>query len=92
MKELFAMMKYNSYMKYSMIFVVFILFLSGTFSVCTPMTWTISSGRLSAGLNLNATTGVISGAPTAVGTSNFSARVANSVENTTRALNIVINL
>ncbi|HUB03166.1 MAG TPA: putative Ig domain-containing protein [Terriglobales bacterium] len=41
----------------------------------TPYTWSVSSGSLPAGLTLNATTGVISGTPTTVETSNFSVTV-----------------
>ena len=37
----------------------------------TPLIWAVASGTLPAGLNLNATTGVISGTPTAVGSSPF---------------------
>jgi putative Ig domain-containing protein len=42
-----------------------------------PFTWTITSGSLPAGLSL-ASTGVISGTPTAVGTANFTVQVADS--------------
>jgi hypothetical protein len=42
-----------------------------------PFTWTITSGSLPAGLSL-ASTGVISGIPTAVGTANFTVQVADS--------------
>ncbi len=41
-------------------------------------TWSISSGSLPSGLNLAATTGVISGTPTASGTFNFTARVIDN--------------
>jgi peptidoglycan/xylan/chitin deacetylase (PgdA/CDA1 family) len=43
-------------------------------------TFAIASGRLPAGLTLNATTGVLSGTPTTVGTSIFSVRASNGVE------------
>ena len=42
-----------------------------------PLTWTITSGSLPAGLFL-ASTGVISGTPTAFGTANFTVQVADS--------------
>jgi hypothetical protein len=42
-----------------------------------PFTWTVTSGNLPAGLSL-ASTGVISGTPTAVGTANFTVQVADS--------------
>jgi len=58
----------------------------------TPLTWAISSGSLPAGLSLAASTGVISGTPTASGTSNFTARVTDNVSATaTKALSIVVN-
>jgi hypothetical protein len=41
-------------------------------------TWSISSGSLPAGLTLAATTGTISGSPTAAGTSSFTATVADN--------------
>ncbi len=58
----------------------------------TPYTWSIMSGSLPAGLTLNSSTGVISGTPTATGTSSFTVRVtdANS-KSTTKTLSIVIN-
>jgi len=43
-----------------------------------PYTWSISGGALPAGLTLNAATGVISGTPTAQGTSNFTVKVTDS--------------
>jgi len=58
----------------------------------TPYTWSIQSGSLPAGLSLVASTGVISGTPTATGTSSFTAKVTDSVSATaTKALSIVIN-
>ncbi|MHC4713164.1 MAG: putative Ig domain-containing protein, partial [Planctomycetota bacterium] len=41
----------------------------------TPYTWSITSGNLPAGLSLASATGVISGTPTAYGTSNFTVKV-----------------
>lgn len=43
-----------------------------------PFTWSIASGSLPAGLSLNATTGAISGTPTAAGTAAFTVRVAGA--------------
>jgi len=57
----------------------------------TPFTWAISSGSLPAGLSLVGSTGVISGTPTASGTSNFTARVTDNVGATaTKALSIAV--
>jgi Putative Ig domain len=44
----------------------------------TPYSWSISSGSLPAGLTLAAPTGVISGTPTATGTSSFTVKVTDS--------------
>ncbi|OFW03357.1 MAG: hypothetical protein A3G20_05600, partial [Acidobacteria bacterium RIFCSPLOWO2_12_FULL_59_11] len=44
----------------------------------TPYTWGIAAGSLPAGLSLNTTTGVVSGTPTAAGTSNFTVRVTDA--------------
>ena len=43
-----------------------------------PYTWGLASGTLTPGLNLNATSGVISGTPTAAGDSTFSVKVEDS--------------
>jgi len=57
----------------------------------TPITWSVSAGSLPGGLNLSATTGMISGTPTANGTFNFTIRAANAVGSDTKALSITIN-
>jgi formylglycine-generating enzyme required for sulfatase activity len=54
----------------------------------TPITWSIESGALPAGLTYNA--GVISGTPTTAGTSNFTVKAANAAGSVTKALVIVI--
>jgi putative Ig domain-containing protein len=59
-----------------------------------PYTWSITQGALPNGLTLNATSGVISGTPTAAGTSNFTAQVSDAetpAATATAALSIVIN-
>jgi FtsP/CotA-like multicopper oxidase with cupredoxin domain len=57
----------------------------------TPYTWAISAGALPPGLTLGATTGIISGTPTAAGTYGFTVRVTDSVGGTaTRVLSITI--
>ena len=48
----------------------------------TPYHWSISSGSLPAGLTLSATTGAISGTPTASGSSNFTVKVTDSTSPT----------
>ena len=55
-----------------------------------PYTWTVSSGSLPAGLSLSAD-GVVSGTPTAAGTSNFTVQVKDSLSQTaTKALSITV--
>ncbi len=44
----------------------------------TPYSWSITSGSLPAGLSLASSTGLISGTPTATGTSSFTATVADA--------------
>lgn len=60
-----------------------------------PYSWSVSVGSLPAGLSLAAGTGVISGTPTATGTSNFTVMVTDSgtpTHNTgVQALSITIN-
>ncbi len=56
-------------------------------------TWSIASGSLPAGLTLAATTGVISGTPTATGTSSFTAAVSdngNPVQTKSAATSITV--
>ena len=58
------------------------------------LTWSLVSGTgtLPQGLNLNQVTGVISGTPTAAGTSSFTVRAADAGgQNDTQALSILIN-
>jgi hypothetical protein len=57
-----------------------------------PYTWSLSSGTLPAGLTLNASTGAISGTPTAAGTSNITVLVTDSAKNTaTKSLSLVVS-
>ena len=60
----------------------------------SPYSWTVTQGALPNGLTLNATSGVISGTPTDIGTSSFTVQVSDSgtpVATTTANLSIVIN-
>ena len=57
-----------------------------------PYTYSVSGGALPAGLTLNATTGVISGKPTSVGTTTFTVRVADAHGNVgTRSYTLVVD-
>jgi hypothetical protein len=59
----------------------------------SPYTWSVTAGSLPAGLSLVGSTGVISGTPTAAGTSNFTVQVADASTpalTATKTLSIVI--
>ena len=57
----------------------------------TPYSWSVSAGTLPAGLSLVASTGVISGTPTAAGTASFTVQVTDAANNTgTKALSIAV--
>ncbi|MSN27333.1 MAG: DUF1566 domain-containing protein [Geobacter sp.] len=57
----------------------------------TAYTWSITSGMLPAGLTLSASTGVISGTPTATGTSSITVQVKEASNTTaTKALTIAV--
>jgi|GEM_PF-3164616 len=56
-----------------------------------PYTWSIASGSLPAGLNLNSSSGVISGTPTAAGTEEFYPQITDAAADTaTRLLTIEV--
>ena len=55
-----------------------------------PITWSIDSGNLPAGLSLNKDSGEISGTPTADGTAKFTVKAENSVGSDTKELSIMI--
>jgi formylglycine-generating enzyme required for sulfatase activity len=55
-----------------------------------PITWDLDSGTLPTGLNLAGATGVISGTPTAAGTSNFTVKAVNVAGSDTKQLTITI--
>ena len=57
----------------------------------SPTGYSILSGSLPTGLTLSATTGVISGTPTATGTFNFTVKAANAGGNGSAAFQIVVS-
>ncbi len=56
----------------------------------TPITWSVKSGNLPDGLTLNSSTGVISGIPTATGTSKFTVQAKNTSGTVTKEFTIVV--
>jgi Putative Ig domain len=58
----------------------------------TPYAWSIASGSLPAGLTLAASTGVISGTPTAAGTSTFTVKVTDSTTPTAQTATASLSL
>jgi large repetitive protein len=52
--------------------------------------WSIASGQLPPGLNINASTGAISGVPTTPGTYTFAARVGDASRSDTKSLTIAV--
>lgn len=57
-----------------------------------PLMWSISSGSLPSGLNLNNSTGEISGTPTTVETTNFTVQVTDAnQQSATKDLSIVVH-
>lgn len=59
----------------------------------TPYSWSVVSGSLPGGLSLGSSTGVVSGTPTAAGTSYFTVQVSDSqqpADTDTQALSIVV--
>ena len=62
-----------------------------TASGTTPISWTIITGSLPAGLTLNATSGLLSGTPTTAGTFGFTVQAANGTPpNASQNVTIVI--
>ena len=56
-----------------------------------PYAWSVSGGSLPAGITLNASTGLLSGTPTAAGTSNFTIKVTDANSQTaTQATSLAI--
>ena len=56
----------------------------------TPITWSITSGSLPDGLELDSSTGAITGTPTASGTYNFSVQASNSNGNDTKNFQLTV--
>lgn len=57
-----------------------------------PVTWSVSNGTLPAGLSLNASTGEISGTPTAQGANTFTVTATNAYGSDSRQLAITITI
>ena len=56
-----------------------------------PIKWSIDSGALPDGLNIEEATGIISGTPTKAGSFNFTVKAENAAGNDTKPLSIIIN-
>ena len=56
-----------------------------------PYAWSLASGSLPPGLNLAASTGVVSGTPTTAGTYSFTAQVTDGAQTATKALSIAVS-
>ena len=57
----------------------------------SPSEWSVTSGSLPVGLNLNGTTGEISGTPTTQGTSNFTVTASNAYGSDSKEFTLTIN-
>ena len=57
----------------------------------SPSEWSVTSGSLPVGLNLNGTTGEISGTPTSAGTSTFTVKAENTAGSDSKELTLTIN-
>ncbi len=58
----------------------------------SPFAWSVSAGTLPAGLTLNASTGLLSGTPTTVGSSTFTVRVVDANnQSATQSVTLVIS-
>lgn len=58
----------------------------------TPITWSVVSGALPAGLALGSSTGLIGGKPTASGVFGFTVRAANGFSSASKPLSLTVNL
>jgi hypothetical protein len=57
----------------------------------TPMTWSVISGTLPAGLSLNSTSGVLSGTATVAGTSTFTVQASDSSGSASGQYSLTVN-